>query len=71
MDRWGIIKSCTDDSLCKQQTEPVNESNDLSAIEYELVPPADDKNSKSHQNNKPDNRGGNKSRSHNPPKAHT
>ena len=38
MDHWGVIRPCADDALCQQQTHPVNEQNDLSAVEYELVP---------------------------------
>ena len=38
MDMWANINSCIDAALCKAQTEPVNVDNDLSAIEYELVP---------------------------------
>ena len=41
MDRWGIIRPCSDVALCQQQTDPVNEANDLSAVEYELVPSAE------------------------------
>ena len=44
MDRWGVIRPCDDKDLQKQ-TEPVKE-NDLSAIEYELVPSADDREKK-------------------------
>ncbi len=44
MDRWGVIRPCNDEELQKQ-TEPVKDY-DLSAIEYELSPPDDDREKK-------------------------
>ena len=47
MDRWGNIRPCNNEALQQQWAEPVNEGNDLSAVEYELITGNDNqKNSK-------------------------